>query len=86
MFYVYLIKSKKDKMLYIGSTRDLRQRIILHNAGKVTSTKSRGSFEIIYYEAYHSEPDARRREQNLKLRANALSQLKRRIIVSLETH
>ncbi|PIV52192.1 hypothetical protein CO115_04670 [Candidatus Falkowbacteria bacterium CG_4_9_14_3_um_filter_36_9] len=26
MFYVYVLKSKKDKFLYTGSTDDLRKR------------------------------------------------------------
>ena len=39
MYYVYIIKSKKDKMLYTGSTNDLNKRLELHNKGKVFSTK-----------------------------------------------
>jgi len=83
MFYVYIIKSKKDSKLYTGSTNDLKQRFKEHNDGKVKSTKSRIPFELIYYEAYISEKDARVREHNLKLRANALNQLKKRIKNSL---
>lgn len=83
MFYVYMIKSKKDGFLYTGSTNDLKERIKLHNSGKVFSTKLRIPFELVYYEAYKAEKDARDREHNLKLRANALSQLKRRILCSL---
>ena len=83
MFYVYIIKSKKDSRLYTGSKNDLKQRFKEHNDGKVRSTKSRIPFELIYYEAYISEKDARVREHNLKLRANALNQLKKRIKNSL---
>lgn len=84
MFYVYLIRSKKDSALYTGSTNDLRKRFEKHNKGEAFSTRLRRPFELIYYEAYKSEKDAREREHNLKLRANALSQLKRRIQGSLE--
>ena len=84
MFYVYLIKSKKDGKLYNGSTNDLKRRILEHNQGSNRSTKYRGPFELVYYEAYKSEEDARARERNLKLRANALGQLKCRIVKSLE--
>jgi putative endonuclease len=84
MFYVYVMQSKKDLELYIGSTKDLRSRFVKHNEGKVFSTKSRTPFDLIYYEAYRSEEDARRRENNLKLRANALNQLKRRMHNSLK--
>ena len=86
MFYVYLIKSKKDCGLYTGSTNDLKRRLLEHNQGLNKSTKHRGPFELIYYEAYKFEEDARVREHNLKLRANALSQLKRRITKSLKTN
>jgi len=83
MFYVYVLKSKKDNLLYTGSTNDLKYRLKLHNDGKVFSTKNRTPLELIYYEAYGSETDARIREKNLKLRSNALTQLKRRIKLSL---
>lgn len=82
MFYLYLLKSKKDGNLYIGSTNDLEKRIAEHNEGKVFSTKPRRPFELIYYEAYKSEIDARRREKNLKLRSRAYTQLKKRIVSS----
>jgi len=84
MFYVYILRSKKDSKLYTGSTGDLVKRLNEHNSGKVFSTKSRKPFELIYYEAYKSEKDARIREHNLKLTARALAQLKTRITNSLE--
>ena len=83
MFYVYILKSKKDRNLYIGSTNDLRRRLAEHNSGKNLSTKSRAPFELRYYEAYYSEDDARHRESALKKNGNALAQLKRRISASL---
>jgi len=39
MFYLYVLKSKVDNNLYIGSTKDLQERSKLHNAGKAPSTK-----------------------------------------------
>ena len=84
MYYVYVIKSKVDKDLYFGSTNDLKRRFTEHNSSKVFSTKHRKPFELVYYEAYKTEKDARKREQGLKLRANAFSQLKRRIHESLK--
>lgn len=83
MFYIYVLRSKKDKNLYTGSTNDLKRRFREHNSGKVLSTKLRLPLEIVYYEAYKSEKDCRYREHNLKLRANVFSQLKRRIKDSL---
>ena len=77
------MKSEKDGDLYTGSTSDLRRRFDEHNKGACKSTKNRVPFQLIYYEAYLAEKDARNREHNLKLRANALGQLKRRIKLSL---
>ncbi|MCD4704776.1 GIY-YIG nuclease family protein [bacterium] len=84
MYYVYIIKSKKDNLLYTGSTKDLKKRFDLHNKGKIISTKNRIPFELIYYEAYKNEKEARQREKNLKLKANAFRQLKLRIKLSLQ--
>ena len=79
MTYVYILKSEKDGNNYIGSTNDLRNRFKLHNKGRVQSTKDRVPFKLVYYEAYSSEQDARKRESNLKLRSRAFAQLKIRI-------
>lgn len=84
MYYVYVLKSKKDKDFYIGSTKDLKSRIALHNDGKVKSTKPRIPFELRYYESYFSEEDARKREVNLKKDGRAKVALISRIIRSLE--
>lgn len=84
MFYVYILKSKVDGEYYIGSTNDLRRRIAEHNSGKSFSTKLRKPLDLIYYEAYKGEKDARHREHNLKLRSRAFTQLKVRLRASLE--
>lgn len=79
MYYFYILRSLRDKDLYFGYTDDLRKRFKEHNAGRVDSTKGRRPFEIIYYEAYKSEKDARERERQIKRRAKAHISLKRRI-------
>ena len=86
MFYVYIIKSMKNSQLYLGSTNDLRRRLAEHNSGLSAYTKKYIPYTLVYYEAYLSEEDARKRESNLKLRANALNQLKKRIVASLKTN
>jgi len=83
MFYVYLLKSQVDGELYIGSTKDLKRRLKEHNSGQAFSTKLRKPFDLVYYEAYCAETDARSREHNLKLRGKAREMLKRRLIKSL---
>ena len=66
MVYTYVIRSKKGNRWYTGTTTDLRKRLQEHNDGKVVSTKNRGPFELIYYEACLNEQDARVREKYLK--------------------
>lgn len=79
MFYVYILKSDKDKELYTGSTNDLKRRLKEHNAGKVVSTKTRKPFQLVYYEAFRDESEARRREKVIKTRGQARVQLIKRI-------
>jgi putative endonuclease len=31
MFYVYILQSKVDNSFYIGQTKDLDKRLVLHN-------------------------------------------------------
>ena len=66
MYYVYVMQSKKDKQFYTGFTRELQNRIREHNEGRVSSTKTRGPFELIYYEACLNEQDGLAREKYLK--------------------
>jgi len=66
MFYTYIIRSKKNGKWYTGFTQNLRKRFKEHNNNKIFSTKGRGPFELIYYEACVNEQDARIREKYLK--------------------
>lgn len=84
MVYVYVLKSFQDDELYIGSSTDLKRRLSEHQTGKSFSTKFRVPFELVYYEAYKNEKDAREREQALKLRGHARRFLKERIKRSLK--
>jgi putative endonuclease len=79
MFYVYVLSCLNNNELYIGSTNDLRRRIIEHNKGKVPSTRNKLPYKLVYYEAYGSELDARQREKMLKLRGQARNKLKLRL-------
>jgi putative endonuclease len=65
-YYVYLLQSRKDNKLYTGCTNDLRKRFKQHNDGEVFSTKNRGPFKLIYYEACINKSDAFAREKYLK--------------------
>jgi len=84
MYYVYILKSKKDNKLYIGYTKDLRKRFFEHNKGKVESTKNRIPFSLIYYEAYKNGEDATDREKSFKKSGSVYNGLIKRIKKSIE--
>lgn len=65
-FYVYVLISEKDGLFYTGYTSDLKERLTLHNAGKVTSTKNRVPLKLVYFEGCLNQQDATHREQYLK--------------------
>ena len=79
MFYVYVLRSLRDGGYYIGFTQDLRRRFKEHSAGESFSTKRRAPFELLYYEAYKSEKDARIRESRLKRFKNGYKELLKRM-------
>jgi putative endonuclease len=84
MYYLYILKSMQDDGLYIGSTNNLKRRLMEHNGGQVFSTKTRVPFELRYYESYFNEADTRMREKRLKQDGRALYVLKARIQKSLQ--
>ncbi len=65
-YYVYILLSEKDNMYYTGYTSDLKQRLKLHQEGKVSSTKNRRPLKLIYFEGCVNQNDATRREKYLK--------------------
>ncbi len=66
MFYVYVIKSKNHNWYYVGSTQNVENRLLQHNARKVRSTKFRSPYELIYTEEYQTVVMARKREKEIK--------------------
>jgi len=63
MFYVYILKSKKNQRLYTGITNDLRRRFREHNEkrGSIYTSKN-APFDLIFYEAYLNKKDATKAE------------------------
>lgn len=74
MYYVYLLKRADIPETYIGYTNDLQRRLKEHQDKNP---------ELIYYEAYKDEKDARERERKLKQRGQAIRRLKERLRNSL---
>jgi len=79
MFYIYVLKSKKDSSTYIGYTADLKKRILEHNQGKTKSIKHKLPMELVYYESYLDKTLARKRELELKNNSYKKEELFKRI-------
>lgn len=70
MYYNYVLlcidNRRKRQKFYIGTTEDLRQRIIAHKTKSVKTTKSFDKISLIYYEFCLDKTDAIKREHQLK--------------------
>ena len=65
-YYVYVLQSQKDYNHYVGYTKDLQKRLVMHHEGKVRSTKSRLPLKLVYFEGCLDHNDAIQREKYLK--------------------
>ena len=68
-YCVYVLKSQKDGLLYIGFTTDLHRRLTEHIRGQSDATAPRRPFDLIYCEFHASKSDALRREGYFKASA-----------------
>jgi len=66
MHYTYVLKSQKKEWIYIGFTSNLRRRLAEHKKGLSKSTKPYRPIELVFYEAYKSKSDAKKREEYFK--------------------
>ena len=84
MYYVYLLQSIENRTkTYIGYTSDLKRRLKQHNKSHKGYT-GKERWELVYYESYLNEQDARDREKRLKNDGRARYQLLKRVQRSLE--
>ena len=66
MYGIYILKSKKDKGLYVGYSKDVKERLDEHNNGQVPATQDRRPLEVIYCELYKNKKDTMQRENYFK--------------------
>ena len=69
MYYFYILRSIKEKKLYLGSTPDLKRRLLSHNRGENKATKPHIPYELIFYSGFTSKKDAIDCEQYFKTTA-----------------
>ena len=67
-FFVYLIvsKNKEKKVSYVGYTKNLTNRILLHNNGKGAKFTKGRIWKLIYYKKYKTKSEAMVEENKLK--------------------
>ena len=65
--FVYMMASRKNGTIYIGSTSNLIQRAYQHREGLVNGfTKDKGCKLLVWFDAYDDLQEARRRELQMK--------------------
>jgi len=67
-YFLYSLYSPKFVKTYVGQTDNLDQRSILHNSGKVKSTKPYIPWILIHSESFSSRSEAMKREKWFKSR------------------
>ena len=66
-YYVYMLKSKSIKpVTYVGYTKNLQKRILLHNSGKGAKFTRGRKWILIYKEKFNSKKEAISREYYIK--------------------
>ena len=66
-FYVYMLISKSNKPIsYVGYTKNLKNRIKLHNSGKGAKFTRGRKWKLIYMEKFKSKSKAISREYYIK--------------------
>lgn len=66
MYYCYIIKSSKDGSYYIGSTKDLKERINKHNKKSVKYSSTKAPFRLVWYSSFLRKEKAINFEMYLK--------------------
>ncbi|MFC1612595.1 GIY-YIG nuclease family protein [Patescibacteria group bacterium] len=66
MAHVYILKSFRDDGFYIGSTRNLDNRIRRHFKGRSKSTKNRLPLELVYKKEFENYSEAAKFEYYIK--------------------
>lgn len=69
MHYFYIIRSLKNRKLYLGQTSDLKKRLNSHNSLQDKATKPHAPFELLYYSAFKDKQDAFECEKYFKTTA-----------------
>jgi putative endonuclease len=68
MYFTYIIYSDSNKQFYVGSTRDIENRLRRHNADHSKSTKGKGPWKLIKSFSFDTRSEAMQLENKIKKR------------------
>ena len=67
MYVVYILFSDITNKYYVGSTKDIQNRLSHHNCGATPSTKAGApNWKVVYIEHMKDKSDALKRELDIK--------------------
>lgn len=66
MFFVYVIRSKRNGRFYVGISVNVEKRLKEHNSKKTRSTSGYIPWELCFFESFDTRIEARKREIYLK--------------------
>ena len=80
-YYVYMLKSiDKKPITYVGYTKNLSNRITLHNIGKGAKFTKGRKWKLIYKENFRSKSKAISREYYIKNNRTFRNKIKKKFI------
>ena len=81
-FHVYIIITKKINryITYVGYTKNLKRRLILHNSSKGAKFTKGNKWYLIYKKSYSSKSIAMREEYKLKKNYKFRSNIKKKYL------
>lgn len=66
MFYVYVLRSQKDRTFYTGFTENLKHRVEEHNQHLAKYSKTKAPFELVWFCGFCDKKKALDFERYLK--------------------
>ena len=77
-YYVYMLKSKSLKSVtYVGYTKNIKERLALHNSGKGAKFTRGRTWKLIYKEVFRSKSKAISREYYIKKNRTLRNKIKK---------
>lgn len=87
-FHVYLImaKTRNKYISYVGYTKDINKRILLHNSSKGAKFTKGNKWFVIYKKSYTSKSKAMKEEYKLKKNNLLRTKIKKEFIKNENFH